>query len=664
MIRAGEQVERTHAFVGRLLAGGVAAAVLVLATLVAFGPAVFNDYVGWDDGPYIVVNPLLRSFDGLRRIWFTGDAPIYYPLTFTSFWLETQLGIGGPEHAGGTHFINLVLHAGAGVFFWRCLLRLGAGPRLAWLAAALWLVHPLQVESVVWATERKNVLSGCLYLASAWCFLRAEQRWRSAWYATSIGLFAAALLSKTAGVGWPVVLLFTEWLRGRRLTLAALGRVGPFLLLSVIFGLLTLDSEHPAIDPPALPARLMIAGQAFWFYLLRFVWPFGLSAIYPRWSVALSIAGFIPLGMLVAVAAVWLWAAFRERPWQQRRQAMCMVALVHYAAMIGLALGIIPWPLMDRSFVANHLAYLALLAPAAVAPAAVGWLGNQARVRLRRFESLLARSKGAVANAAWAALLLALTGFSLARALEWRDTTTLMNGVLRRYPQAPEAHAVLAAWLEQDRPDEALQRMRRAVELSPKYVEARTQLGRMLIDRGAAAEALPHLEEAVRLAPVVVEARLQLLRGLIGQSRFDDALARIESASPRFQQEPQVIDTWARVLSQLGNSERAIEIARRNCADAKWGQKAYLIIATAEWKLGRHDAAVRACDALLKLNPRSWEALLVRARARGFAGDRQGAERDMQEALQINAKLGPAVDALRQSFPPAPETSTQSTSAP
>lgn len=664
MIRATEQLQKSHEFAGRLLASGVAAAGLVLAVFGAFGPALFNDYVGWDDGPYIVVNPLLRSWDGLWRIWTTSDAPVYYPLTFTSFWLETQLGIGGPDHAGGTHFINLALHAGAGIFFWRCLILLGASARLAWLAAALWLVHPLQVESVVWATERKNVLSGCLYLASAWCYLRADQRMRSAWYRTSVGLFAAALLSKTAGVGWPIVLLFAEWLRERRLSPGAAWRVAPFLLLSLAAGLLTLDSEHPAIDPPALPARLMIAGQAFWFYVLRFAWPFGLSAIYPRWSVELSAAAWIPTGMLVAAAAVWVTSALRGRPWQERGRAARLVGFAHYAVLIGLALGVVPWPLMDRSFVANHLAYLALLAPAALTPAALGWLASQALSRMTPASAGRAGRRGALANAGWVLLLAGLMGLSLARALEWRDTNTLMNAVLRRYPQAPEAHAVLAAWIEQDRPAEALERMRRAVALSPKYVEARTQLGRMLIDRGAAAEALPHLEEAVRLAPVLVEARMQLLRALIAQGRFDETVAQIEAAPPRFQAEPQVIDTWARALSQLGRSERAIEIAGRNRLSEKWGQKAHLIIATAEWKLGRFADSIRTCDALLRLNPRSWEGLLARARARGSAGDRDGAERDIQQALQINPKIAPAVEALRQSFPRADGATTQATSGP
>src|SRR5262245_32874228 len=179
----------------------LAALALLLLSLGAFAPALQNDYVNFDDGPYILGNSQLNDWSGLLAIWTRADPTFFNPLTFTSFWLEkhleTALGIINPSQppaASINHAINLILHGAAAALLWLCLQRLGMPATLAWLAAAIWLVHPLQVQSVVWSSERKNTLSGLLCLAATLLWLKSDGRWSKAAYWAALACFAGAML--------------------------------------------------------------------------------------------------------------------------------------------------------------------------------------------------------------------------------------------------------------------------------------------------------------------------------------------------------------------------------------------------------------------------------------------------------------------------------------
>ena len=140
---------------------------LTLLALAAYVPAMQGGFV-WDDDEYVTNNPVLRSMNGLGRIWLdVGATPQYYPFTFTSFWIEHHLWGDRPF---GYHVVNIVLHAANAVMLWLILTRLAVPG--AWLAAAIFALHPVQAESVAWITERKNVLSGLFYLSAALAYLR------------------------------------------------------------------------------------------------------------------------------------------------------------------------------------------------------------------------------------------------------------------------------------------------------------------------------------------------------------------------------------------------------------------------------------------------------------------------------------------------------------
>ncbi len=319
------------------LRAAFAAIVLVAITANAYAPVFRCGYI-WDDDSYVTRNATLESADGLRRIWFDlGATPQYYPLVFTSFWIEYQLFGHNPAVS---HAVNVLLHCASAVLVWRVLRRLGLPEPAAWLAGLIFGVHPVHVESVAWITERKNVLSGVCYLGALLAYLRFDQRaeatseppdaWhRWGWYALALLLFAAALLSKTVTATLPLVILLVTWYRYRRLTPADFARVLPMILLGIAFGAITVWVEQHQVgavgqDFDLSPVeRVLLAGRAVWFYAGKLLWPWPLVFIYPRWHIDDTVAWqyLFPAAALALVLALWRCAAASAAGRSSRRCA-------------------------------------------------------------------------------------------------------------------------------------------------------------------------------------------------------------------------------------------------------------------------------------------------------------------------------------------------------
>jgi hypothetical protein len=343
------------------------AALLILLTLIAYIPALQGGFI-WDDNDYVSDNAALRSADGLRRIWTEpGAVPQYYPLTFTTFWLEYRVWGLSPA---GYHALNVALHAVSAVVLWRVLLLLQVPG--AWLAAAVFAVHPVEVESVAWITERKNTLSGACYLAALLAYLHfafgaARRRWRL--YGLALALFIAALLSKTVAASLPAVLVLILWWKRDRLDAAALWPLAPMFALGLGAGLLTAGVERQYVGAVGadwnLSAvdRCLIAGRALWFYAATLAWPHPLIFFYPRWRIDAGI-WWQHLFPLAAIGLAALLAALRHRLGKGP-----LVAVLAFAVMLAPALGFVDVFPMRYSFVADHFQYLASIALIALAVA-------------------------------------------------------------------------------------------------------------------------------------------------------------------------------------------------------------------------------------------------------------------------------------------------------
>ena len=238
----------------------------------------------WDDNAHITRGDL-RSAAGLWRIWFDlGATQQYYPLIHSAFWLQHKIW---GDDTRGYHLVNIVLHA-LSSFLLALILRRLAVPG-ACLAAVIFAMHPVHVESVAWITEMKNTLSGVLYLSSALAYLRFDERRQKRMYATAMALFVPALLSKTVAATLPAALLVVFWWRRGRLHWRRdVLPLAPWFALSAAAGLLTAWVERTLIGAEGaafqftLIERVLIAGRAVWFYLGKLLWPANLIFIYPR----------------------------------------------------------------------------------------------------------------------------------------------------------------------------------------------------------------------------------------------------------------------------------------------------------------------------------------------------------------------------------------------
>jgi len=526
------------------------AALIILLTVVAYIPALRGGFI-WDDDSYVTDNTTLRTMDGLRRIWFevatkneAGVTPQYYPLTSTSFWLDYHLWQLAPS---GYHVINIGLHALNAMLVFLALRKLGV--RGAWLAGAIFALHPVHVESVAWITERKNVLSGFFYLGALLAYLRfltgsaigldfgaamrspvtgiGPKPWKFYWLA--IGLYGCALLSKSVTCSLPVTILLLVWWKRGRLGWRDVAALLPFLALGLGLGLITMKAENPQYALSALD-RCLVAGRNLWFYAGKLAWPQNLTFVYPRWHIDAGLwwPWLYPVGAVGVIVGLW---RLRER-WGRG----ALVGVLFFVVTLLPASGFFGIFYFHYSYVADHFQYLASVG--LIALAASGGTGMCERLGPR------GRSIGAVTAAV---LLTALGTLTWGQTHVYRNLETLWRDTLAKNPQCWLAHNNLGVVLkDQGKVPEAIAQYEQALRIDPNYHETYYNLGVVLQDQGKVLEAIAYYERALQIEPKYPEAHNNLGNALAQTGRMGEAIAHYEQAL-------QIKPDYARAQNNLGN---------------------------------------------------------------------------------------------------------------
>ena len=491
---------------------------LIVVTLLAYQPAWHAGFL-WEDDIYVTNNSLLTASDGLKRIWFSLDSPSqYFPLTYTTFRLERPLWGLNPA---GYHWVNLLLHTASALLVWRLLKQLGVPG--AWLAASIFALHPVQVESVAWIAERKNVLSLFFFLLSllAWVeFIEDRAEPRRRFYLLSLLFFALSLFSKTTTCMLPVAALLILWLKGKPINRLRLAQMIPFGAMALGMGLITVwweryhQGTHGALFSYGPVERVLIASHALWFYLGKLVWPSNLTFSYPRWT--LHQADPFAYGWLAAGIAAGL-AIYLVRRLTGRGLG---AAALFYAAMLSPMLGFIMLYTFRYSFVADHYQYAASIGPFALAAAgltaAQGSFGGR-----RRF---LEPAIGGV-------VLLTLAILTWRQCGMYSDLETLWRTTIARNPEAWMAHDNLSSVLfRQGRTDEALAEVRKALAIEPDDVFAHDDLGTVLFQEGQMREAAVEFEKVLKREPRDPIAHYHLGTLLLSDGRVDEAIVHFQQA--------------------------------------------------------------------------------------------------------------------------------------
>ena len=471
-------------------------ALLSAALLVVYGPAL-NGGILWDD-PGHMIPADMASLHGLFRIWFEpGATPQYYPLLYSAFWLERQLWGDGTL---GYHLVIVLQHAGVVLMIWMILRRLAVPG--AWLAAALFAIHPVQVESVAWISEQKNTLSGLFYFGALWCYLEFDAHRKRTWYAAALVLFILGILSKTAIVPLPAVLLLIFWWQRGKLELRrdVLPTV-PFFVAAILGGLMTVWMEYTVVGSGGaeyhmtILARCLLAGRVTWFYLSTLVWPSGLMLFYPRWTVDPAIwwQWVLSWSALLALIA-GLWAV-------RKRTRAPLTALLYFVGTLVPVIGFVNVYFFHFSYVADHFQYLSCVGVFVLFAAGVTTLGARLRGPTDR-----------VIPAMCIVLILVLA------ALSWRlsrnygaDDVALYNAVIEKDPASWAAHENLAAaLLAKGDLGGATHEADEALRYRPQYPWALSTIGEVLRVQGHGEEARAKFEEALRIDPNLAQIQFEL----------------------------------------------------------------------------------------------------------------------------------------------------------
>jgi len=560
---------------------------LLVATFLIYQPA-WNGQPIWDDEIHITT-PELRSLHGLARIWTDpAAAPQYYPFLGTIFWLEHKLW---GDQTVPYHLLNILLHAVAALLLFKILRQLEV--KGAWLASALFALHPVQVESVAWICELKNTLSTVLGFASVIVYLNYDRQRTSRWYCIAISLFVFALMTKTVtAMLAPAVLIIWWWKRGRVAWDRDLKSLVPFFVIGAAAGLITawVEQKFAGASGPgfafSIAQRCLIAGRAFWFYLAKLFWPADLITIYPRWHVdATSYWQWLfPASALLLMLMLWI---------VRRRFRGPFAATLIFVAMLFPTLGFLNVSYFQISFVADHFQYMACAPIFAFAAAVIAsWLEEMPHFRR-------------LVGYAFAVLSLSMmAGLSWAQSHIYRDTETCFRDVLSKNPASATAHNNLANVLRQKGAlDEAIDHYRSAIELEPNYRFGQYNLGAALLQKGDPTAAIPLLEAALKTDPNYAKAYYSLGTALAKTGRSDTAIVSYNRA---LQLQPDFVEAHtdlANVLLERGDNAGAMAHYRKAVELDPNSPMTHYNLAVGLARTGHNDEAIAELRTVLRIQP-------------------------------------------------------------
>ena len=579
---------------------------IVIAVFLAYIPCLNGRFV-LDDDLLLTENPLIKAADGLNRFWLTTEAQEYYPLTYSMLWIEWRLWGINPT---GYHVISIILHIVEALLIWVVLRKLSISG--AFLAAMIFAVHPVNVESVAWISQLRNMLALLFFLLSILWYLKAGMPTASVgmapeipsplstlhsplWYWLSLAAFVLAMLGKGSAAVLPVLLLGIIWWM-RPLTRWDFVHTAPFFLVSALLTAVNVWFQtHGAeivIRSANFVERLLGAGGVVWFYLYKAILPVDLAFVYSQWRIEVNNPlWWLPLAAALAVTAV-LWR-FRQT-WARP----LLFAWAFFCVALVPVMGFTDVGFMKYSLVADHYQHIAIIAVIALASAF--WsLWRQCIQMKHRWAATLT----AVAAAG------SLTLLACQQSVNYGDAVTLYQATLEKNPDCWMAHDGLGVALARiGRLQEALEHYGQALRLKPDYADAYNNLGDALTDLGRSREAIEQIGQALELKPNYAAAHNNLGKALFETGHFQDAIAEYELAIRLKPRNPEAYNNLGNALTDLGRAREAVERLEQALRLKPDFAEAHNNLGAALVQIGRPQDALEHYGQALRLKPDYAEA--------------------------------------------------------
>lgn len=488
---------------------------LVVATLALFAPACANDFVNFDDPPYVTANSHVQAGptgDGVVWAFTVIREGNWHPLTWLS--LEWDARCYGLK-PWGFHLTNVLLHAANVGLLFEALRRLTGALGRSALTAALFAVHPLHVESVAWVAERKDVLSGLFWMLTLLAYSWYAGRPGVGRFALVLTTFALGLMAKSMLVTLPCVLLLLDyWPLRRPPSWRLLWEKAPLLALSAAVSAVTwYGQQHEgalrSLSEIPLSLRCANAPVAYCAYIFKAIWPVNLGVYYPYPS-------DIPAGEVVA-AAVVLGAVSALAVWQRQRAPYLIVGWLWFLGTLVPVIGLVQ---VGAQAMADRYTYIPLIGLAVMAV----WGGAD----LMAFVADPVRPLALLIPGLLLALLALL---SVAQELYWHDSVTLWEHAHDLAAASPVIENNLGDALEQRGSlEEALPHYAAAERLDPDYMQPHIGMARILSAEGKDDAAAKQYEQVIRLAPDDPGAHANLGQLLLREGRADAAAEHFRQA--------------------------------------------------------------------------------------------------------------------------------------
>jgi Tfp pilus assembly protein PilF len=590
--------------------------VIAAASFVIYRNALSGEFV-LDDDTLLTDNAIVKSSDGLYRFWCTREPTDYWPVSNSTFWLEWRIWGATPN---GYHVTNLILHVVDSVLVWMLLRNLGIPG--AYLAALLFAIHPVNVESVAWISQRKNLLGMFFSLLSLLAYFQARSKFATwervaedarakpnrkikdaiaqpifacfgastGWYATAVAMFLLAMLSKGSVAALPVIILILNWWQDGRISRRSWLSTIPFFAISLALTYVNVFFQTHAgitvIRNVSFLNRLLGAGAAVWFYLGKAIWPTNLSFVYPKWEIdPHDLHWWLPLLAAIAVTVVLVWG--RKQKWG----GAALVAWGVFCTALLPALGFVDVGFMRYSLVADHYQHLALIPVLVLAAAAF----------ISAIEKLpMAGASFLVAAAAM--VLVALGVLSSRQASLYASREGLYVDTLEKNPASALAHNNLGV-IEMNRGqnDEAERHFLQALEQIPDDADVQNNLGVVLTSRRQYDQAIERLRVALESKQNFPRAHNNLGIALAAKDEHAQAIEEFKQA---LMQNPDFLDAYAnlarsyaaqrRFIPAVACLDRAIQLA---LANGQQSTAEALASRLQDYQEKARDAATRSNDA-------------------------------------------------------------------